>query len=74
MCSISPDFYCHRCLLESYGQIFRFPVDEMGNGLKLCAMHKREFLKKSGGLELLPDRGTRRKNSSSAKQYLVSSR
>ncbi len=44
MCSISPDFYCHRCLMESYGQQFRFPVEEMGNGVKLCAVHKRQFL------------------------------
>ena len=56
MCSISPEFYCYRCMTESYGQLFRFPVEEMGNGLKLCAMHEREYLKEPGELEWSPDR------------------
>ncbi len=55
MCSISPDFYCYRCLMESYGQLFRFPVEEMGNGVKLCAMHKRQFLIARDAHDWLPD-------------------
>ncbi len=60
MCSISPEFYCHRCLMESYGQLFRFPVEEIGNGVKLCVMHKRQFLLARDAHGWLPDQRSRR--------------
>ncbi len=59
MCSISPDFYCHRCLMESYGQLFRFPVEEIGNGVKVCSMHKRQILAGRDAHGWLPDQKSR---------------
>ncbi len=59
MCSISPDFYCYRCLMESCGQLFRLPVEEMGNGVKLCAMHKRQYLITGNAHGWLPDQRSR---------------
>ncbi len=69
MCSISPDFYCHRCLMESYGQQFRFPVEEMGNGVKLCAMHKRQFLIARDAQGRLPDQKSRQSSDDVTDHY-----
>ncbi len=69
MCSISPDFYCHSCLMESYGQLFRFPVEEMGNGVKLCAMHKRQYLAARDAHGRLPDQRLRQSAADVTESY-----
>ena len=44
MC-ILPEMFCCWCLTESYGQLLRYPVEEVETGLRLCAEHKRTYLK-----------------------------
>jgi len=43
MC-ISPEMFCCGCLMESFGQLLRYPVEEVEEGLRLCSKHKREYL------------------------------
>ncbi len=51
MC-ISPEMFCHGCLTESFGQLLRYPVEEVKEGLQLCARHKREYLENPQSLNL----------------------
>jgi hypothetical protein len=43
MC-ILPEMFCSLCLAESFGQLLRYPVEEVEEGLRLCSKHKREYL------------------------------
>lgn len=43
MC-ILPEMFCCWCLTESFGQLLRYPVEEVENGLRLCSEHKRAYL------------------------------
>jgi hypothetical protein len=31
------------CLMESFGQLLRYPVEEVEEGLRLCSNHRREY-------------------------------
>ncbi len=46
MC-LSPEMFCCGCLMESFGQLLRYPVEEIENGLRLCSKHKLEYLAKT---------------------------
>jgi hypothetical protein len=46
MC-LSPDMCCCWCLMESYGQLLRYPVEEIEEGFRLCSQHKQEYLENS---------------------------
>ncbi len=43
MCSL-PEMFCGWCLTESYGQLLRYPVEEVTEGLRLCRKHKQLYL------------------------------
>ncbi len=43
MC-ILPEMICYGCLTESFGQLLRYPVEEVEEGLRLCARHKEAYL------------------------------
>lgn len=46
MCLL-PEMFCCWCLSESYGQLLRYPVEEVEEGLQLCTAHKREYLQRN---------------------------
>ncbi len=43
MC-ILPEMFCCWCLMESFGQLLRYPVEEVEEGLRLCSKHRQEYL------------------------------
>ncbi len=53
MC-ILPEMICHWCLAENFGQLLRFPVEEVEDGLTLCSVHKRAYLEVPRMLYLQP--------------------
>jgi len=53
---ISPEQFCYLCLTESSGQLLRYPVEEVEDGLWLCARHKQAYLM-DHGLELPAQHG-----------------
>jgi hypothetical protein len=44
--------FCCGCLIESSGQLLRYPVEEVEEGLRLCSKHKREYLANPRFLDL----------------------
>ncbi len=56
MC-ISPEMFCHGCLTESFGQLLRYPVEEVKEGLRLCARHKQKYLENPQALNLRTEGG-----------------
>ena len=50
MC-LSPEMFCCGCLMESFGQLLRYPLEEVEEGLRLCSKHKREYLANRGSVE-----------------------
>ncbi len=55
MC-ISPELFCCICLVESSGQLLRYPVEKVEDGLWLCSAHKQSYLRNEG-LDLLAQHG-----------------
>ncbi len=71
MCSILPETFCQWCLMESWGQLTRFPVEEVRGGLRLCSYHKRTYLAGRDAVESIPVYATRKSGSAVLTQRVL---